>query len=644
MKNKIALLLLTFLISSLIYTPVSAQHSRIDAAGFPPGTTIFVDAANSSGVEDGTLSYPFNTIQEGINAAVSGNIVGVAPGFYSEKINIKAGVQLVGSDSAATVIDGGGTGVVVTINNASLIQGFTVQNGRGDFGAGIVTIGQPVITHNIIKNNAQTAGGAGAAIFGNVSSPVITYNLITGNTADSQYLSGAISFINGSSPYIAGNVIMNNTGHGAINITVPSGNRPAIINNTIMNNIGAGLKISVSVDHSAVHVTNNIVSGNTAGILIEYGAPGILPVFANNDIFGNTANIVGMNDIIGGNGNISVDPLFTNVFHLTQASSLIDAGNPAEYSQEDFDGDARPLDGNGDGQAISDIGADERVYGDNTPPMITVVATRGDGTSYIAGTWTNQTVTLKYTCSDAETGIASCPADKVFSADGNTSSVTGTATDKSGNTASVTFGPIKIDKTSPALSVTVSPNPITLRGNATLLTNVTDSLSGANNGSLTCSSINTSTIGMKSVTCSISDNAGNKATTTVQYQVIYRFEGFLSPLVDCVNNSCSSFQLNSYSSGSTIALKFRVKDANGNVVFPSTAPLWLVPVQINSALPVYFAPDYPFQVTTSTFTWRKSLNVYEYDWSTKRYPSKTNWLVGVKLDDGRSYYVFVAFK
>jgi len=281
---------------------------------------------------------------------------------------------------------------------------------------------------------------------------------------------------------------------------------------------------------------------------------------------------------------------------------------------------------------------------DTTAPTISVTALKQDGTSYIADTWTNQTVTLKYSCNDADSGIASCPADKVFSADGITSSVTGTATDKAGNTASVTFGPIKIDKTSPALSVTLSPNPIILNGTATILTNVTDNLSGVNNGALTCSNVNTATVGMKSVSCSVSDNAGNKATTTVQYQVIYRFEGFLSPVVDCVNNSCPSFQLSSNSVGSTVALKFRLKDANGNVVLPANTPLWLAPVKIDGALPVYFPPDYPFQVTSSIFTWKKSLNVYEYDWSTKKLPAKTNWLIGVKLDDGRSYYVFVALK
>ncbi len=258
--------------------------------------------------------------------------MGVASGVYYERISITAGVQLVGIDPATTIIDGGGSGPVVTMNNDSLLKGFTVQNGRTYDGAGILSIGQPVITNNIIRNNVQFAGGAGAAVYGNNSSPIITYNLITGNTGDNQWSSGAISFHNSSSPYIAGNVIINNSGRGAINITVPSGNRPTIINNTILNNTGAGIKVDARVDQTAIHISNNISFGNTTGILIDFGSPAYLPVFAYNDVYGNITNFVGMTDISGTNGNVSVDPKFSDTFHLGYSSPLIDTGSPSVYS------------------------------------------------------------------------------------------------------------------------------------------------------------------------------------------------------------------------------------------------------------------------------------------------------------------------
>jgi hypothetical protein len=141
MKFKISIALLTILISSLMFTPASASQSLIKTQSvvFPEGTTIYVDISNTSGIEDGTSTYPFNTIQEAINVAVSGDVVGVAPGIYFEKVILKAGVQLVGTDPTSTILDGSGSGTVLKMENASLLTGFTVQNGRASFGAGIVT-------------------------------------------------------------------------------------------------------------------------------------------------------------------------------------------------------------------------------------------------------------------------------------------------------------------------------------------------------------------------------------------------------------------------------------------------------------------------------------------------------------------------
>ena len=48
--------------------------------GVAAAAQIYVDASNDSGVEDGTQASPFNTIQEGINAVMSGDEVIVAAG------------------------------------------------------------------------------------------------------------------------------------------------------------------------------------------------------------------------------------------------------------------------------------------------------------------------------------------------------------------------------------------------------------------------------------------------------------------------------------------------------------------------------------------------------------------------------------
>jgi Protein of unknown function (DUF1565) len=61
---------------------------------FPPGTTVFVDAANTSGSENGTAAHPFDRIGEAINAAPAGAVVGVAPGVYDENPDITKPLQL----------------------------------------------------------------------------------------------------------------------------------------------------------------------------------------------------------------------------------------------------------------------------------------------------------------------------------------------------------------------------------------------------------------------------------------------------------------------------------------------------------------------------------------------------------------------
>lgn len=98
---------------------------------------------------------------------------------------------------------------------------------------------------------------------------------------------------------------------------------------------------------------------------------------------------------------------------------------------------------------------------DATKPTITASAIKADNRPYTPGTWTNQSVTVHFTCRDAGSTVASCPADVPLSAEGVTSSVSGTARDNAGNSASASFGPVQIDKTKPTFSnVKATPNPV----------------------------------------------------------------------------------------------------------------------------------------------------------------------------------------
>jgi murein DD-endopeptidase MepM/ murein hydrolase activator NlpD/opacity protein-like surface antigen len=114
---------------------------------------------------------------------------------------------------------------------------------------------------------------------------------------------------------------------------------------------------------------------------------------------------------------------------------------------------------------------------DKSLPTIIASATKADSTAYTAGTWTNQTVTVHFTCSDGGSGVASCPADQVFSADGVTDAVNGTATDNAGNSASATFGPVQIDKSVPDTIITGQPTNPSPSVDASFAFNGSDALS-----------------------------------------------------------------------------------------------------------------------------------------------------------------------
>jgi hypothetical protein len=104
---------------------------------------------------------------------------------------------------------------------------------------------------------------------------------------------------------------------------------------------------------------------------------------------------------------------------------------------------------------------------DTTPPTVWVWGTNTDGSAYITGTWTNQTVTVHFWCSDDDSRGYFCPAEQIISAEGVTAVVSGTAIDPAGNSATASFGPIQIDRTAPSLT---SLDPPSVNAGAQALT------------------------------------------------------------------------------------------------------------------------------------------------------------------------------
>ena len=91
---------------------------------------------------------------------------------------------------------------------------------------------------------------------------------------------------------------------------------------------------------------------------------------------------------------------------------------------------------------------------DTTPPTITATASPAPN----AAGWNTTSVTVTFTCADALSGMAICPAPQSITTAGANQIVKGTATDVAGNTASTQIT-LNISNTAPTILPIVTPAP-----------------------------------------------------------------------------------------------------------------------------------------------------------------------------------------
>lgn len=93
------------------------------------------------------------------------------------------------------------------------------------------------------------------------------------------------------------------------------------------------------------------------------------------------------------------------------------------------------------------------IYIDKTPPVVNATATAG-GVPYYSGSQTNFPVYVSFTCTDnGGSGVLQQPQQQVIQPPAVGQSVTGTCTDRAGNTGSATFGGITSIATPPVMGV-----------------------------------------------------------------------------------------------------------------------------------------------------------------------------------------------
>jgi hypothetical protein len=147
---------------------------------------------------------------------------------------------------------------------------------------------------------------------------------------------------------------------------------------------------------------------------------------------------------------------------------------------------------------------------DKTLPVITaaaIPAPNGAG-------WNTSNVTVTFTCSDTGSGVSVCPSPIQVTTDGASQSISGSVTDKAGNTATASVI-INLDKTAPAIGAAVTPTPNAAGWNNSTVT-VSFSCSDTTSGVDVCPApANLSTEGVGQVVSGIAkDKAGNSASAS----------------------------------------------------------------------------------------------------------------------------------
>jgi hypothetical protein len=214
------------------------------------------------------------------------------------------------------------------------------------------------LRNNVVCHN--TASGWGGGMYLREEPSIVANNVVYGNSADLGD-SGGIGLRGAPNTVVRGNTIVAN--HSTID--------------------GANLDIQFSDN---VTVTNNIIADALSSAGVYFYSSSV--DFEYNDVWNNEGgDYVGLPDQNGIQGNISVDPFFSNAdandYHLQPTSPCINAGDPnylAEPGETDMDGQSRVVD------ARIDMGADEVAMFELTVLVVGAGTVDPNSGSYFAGT------------------------------------------------------------------------------------------------------------------------------------------------------------------------------------------------------------------------------------------------------------------
>jgi parallel beta-helix repeat protein len=342
---------------------------------------------------DDETSYTRNTQRfpstlKSPNPVLGDRIVEAADNSIIDGFTLRAGFWAIHCYNASPEItnnsieDNSSHGIMCEASSAPTIRFNTIQ--RNKIGA-VFFNSAGTVERNIVQENTEQG------IYCSNSSPAIIENSVHNNNTAGIYVTSASSpkiernFVgrnlgNGVEAYSASPSLLNNVialnedglyarrsgGTTAVNNTI-YGNRadgvllmeasPLLVNNIIAKNHAYGVDETDSTSDPSV--TYNCFFENAAGDYLDEGSEVISGAANVNALVNNGSNPC--------QNNLGGDPAFLDVlhdnFHLTEASSCIDAATTGVANSLDLDAQARPydvpgIDRNGDIAEV-DVGADE---------------------------------------------------------------------------------------------------------------------------------------------------------------------------------------------------------------------------------------------------------------------------------------------